>query len=63
MTIGEKIKQLRSQKGLTVRALAEKAGLCVTTVSHIETGQVQASSITIAKLAKALEVEYNELAN
>ncbi len=37
-TIGEKIKQIRVQKGITQEQLAEAAGVGVTHISHLETG-------------------------
>lgn len=61
MKLGEKIKQLRSQKGLTVRELASLANLNVATISHIENGKVRPNSITIAKIARILDENFDEL--
>jgi len=61
MTIGEKIKQVRSQKGLTIRSLSELSGLNIATISHVENGKVKPNSITIARLARTLELDFDEL--
>lgn len=47
------MKKLRTDKGLTIEALAAKAGICVSTAGKAERGgKVKAS--TLAKIAKAL---------
>jgi transcriptional regulator with XRE-family HTH domain len=46
---------------LTIRELAETAGVSKTTISNIENGQAEAYPTTIRKLAAALEVEPAEL--
>lgn len=61
MKLGEKIKQIRSQKGLTVRELARLSELNVATICHIENGKVRPNSITIAKIANVLGASFDEL--
>ncbi len=57
----ERIKSLRRQRVLTIRELAEKAGVSKTTISNIENGQAEAYPSTIRKLARALGVEPRDL--
>ena len=38
-TIGTQIKRMRKARGMTQEQLAEKAGVGVTHISHIETGR------------------------
>jgi repressor LexA len=57
MTIGERIKQLRTVKGMTQDELGAKVGLQKQTIYKYEQGLVvNLKRDTIAKLAKALEV-------
>ena len=63
MTIGEKIKKFRLEKGLTIKQLAEKANLSVTTVWGYENDKHKPSVITSHKLAKILDCSAYELYN
>jgi transcriptional regulator with XRE-family HTH domain len=47
------MKKLREKKGLTIEALAAKAGLCVSTAGKAERGG-KVTPRTLAKIAKAL---------
>lgn len=56
-SIGQKIKQLRNEKGWSQDELARQAGVPFTTVTKIETGVIKNPSIEkMAKIAKALDV-------
>ncbi len=48
--IGKRIKQLRLQKGITQKELAEKAGISLFTVSNIEKGNNISLHLMIAVL-------------
>lgn len=65
MEFGKRIKQLRKQKGLTLRALAEKVGLDFTYLSKVENGRVDYTPSTnkIRNLAQVLGVDELELLN
>nr|WP_264760747.1 helix-turn-helix transcriptional regulator [Aneurinibacillus migulanus] len=54
--MGKRIKELREQKGLTTVELSQKSGVSQSTISQIENSKRGASTKTIQKLAKALEV-------
>jgi len=58
---GERIRNLRLARGLTQEELAEKAGLHPTYIGIIERGEQSATLDTVEKLAKALEVEVEDL--
>ena len=57
----EKLKALRSEHVLTLRELAEEAGVSKDTIWRLENGHSEAHPSTIRKLAKALDVQPKEL--
>jgi transcriptional regulator with XRE-family HTH domain len=63
MEFGQKLRELRREKGLTLRALAEAVGVDFTYLSKIENGKAGylPGAETIRSLAAALEVEPLEL--
>ena len=56
MTLGARIKQLRTERGLQQRQLAAKAELTPSMVSQIESGRLTPSLHTLGKLAAVLGV-------
>ncbi len=54
--VGEKVRMVRKQRGLTQEELAEKAGLQNTYIGGIERGERNISLETLEKVAKGLEV-------
>jgi DNA-binding XRE family transcriptional regulator len=56
-----KVKVWREYRGLTLRALAEKAGIAPAYVSEIETRKKPGSVKAMAALARALDVEIEAL--
>ncbi len=56
MNIGERIKTIRKEKGLSQQALATKAGLAKITISEYEAGKYKPRTENIIKIASALEV-------
>ena len=60
--IGQRVRDLRTEKGLTQEQLAQRAELAnKTVVSSIETGRYAPSAATIQKLSHALGVEAGDL--
>lgn len=53
--VGRKLRELRAQRGLSLRALAERSGLNVNTLSLIENGKSSPSVSTLHQLAHSLE--------
>lgn len=62
-TLGQRVKELRSQRGLSQRQLAERGGLDFTYLSKIENNRLEhtPSIRTLQDLARALEVDELEL--
>ena len=54
---GERLKKLREEKKLSLRALADIAEMDYGNISEIENGKINPSLITIISLAEALEVD------
>ena len=59
--IGAKIRQLRKERALTLKQLANKTALSVSLISQIELGKSAASVSTLRKLATALGVSMSFL--
>jgi transcriptional regulator with XRE-family HTH domain len=55
------LKFLRLQRGLTIKELAERAGISASTLSYIERGEQTASEDVVQKIATALKVSSNYL--
>jgi transcriptional regulator with XRE-family HTH domain len=56
LTFGRRLKALRERAGLTQKELAERAGLALSAVGHLEQGLRQPSWATVVALGKALGV-------
>jgi transcriptional regulator with XRE-family HTH domain len=54
--VGSQLRQLRTGRGLSIRALADLSGLNVNTLSLIENGKTSPSVSTLQQLAVALQV-------
>lgn len=60
--IGKKIRRLRGAKDLSLTALAKRAGVSKSYLSHIETGKVENVSLNVLrKIAAALKIDLFEL--
>ena len=55
--IGKKIKELREERGLTVRELAEQSGVIYVNISKLENGKYNASIAILNKLLEVLGAE------
>jgi transcriptional regulator with XRE-family HTH domain len=58
---GEKLRRLRVEKALSLRALGERTGVAFDTINKLENGHRPARLVTIRTLADALDVEPKEL--
>jgi transcriptional regulator with XRE-family HTH domain len=56
VSVGHGLRKLRSERNLSIRALAEKSGLAVNTLSLIENGKTSPSCSTLQQIAAALGV-------
>lgn len=60
--VGQRIRELRKEKGMTQQELADKAGVDVSYLSLIETGRKQNPTITfLARIAAVLGVDIETL--
>ncbi len=56
-----KVKAIREQRGLSIRALAAKAKMSFTYLSNVENGKADPSLSTLRRIAKALKVKVADL--
>lgn len=56
MDVGYRLRELRTERGLSMRALARLSGLSTNALSMIERGKTSPSVSTLYKLSEALEV-------
>jgi transcriptional regulator with XRE-family HTH domain len=56
VNVGQRLRELRAERGLSIRALAERSGLNVNTFSLIENSKTSPSVSTLQQIAAALEV-------
>ena len=61
--IGQQIRKHRKAQGLSQEQLAERIGISVTHMSHIETGSTKLSLPVLADIADVLEVSADDLLN
>lgn len=59
--IGQQIRKYRKAHRMSQEQLAEKVGISVTHMSHIETGNTKLSLQVFTDIAKALEVSTDDL--
>ncbi|KPU43109.1 HTH-type transcriptional regulator PuuR [Oxobacter pfennigii] len=55
--IGQKINELRTAKGLTLKDLSEKTNLSVSFISQAERGQTSVAIMSLKKIAEALNAD------
>ena len=56
VNVGRRLRELRAEHDLSIRALAEKSGLAINTLSLIENGKTSPSVSTLQQIAAALDV-------
>jgi transcriptional regulator with XRE-family HTH domain len=56
INVGGRLRELRTERQLTIRSLAEMSGLNVNTLSLIENGKTSPSVSTLQQIAQALQV-------
>lgn len=61
IVLGDRIKELRKKKNLTMKQLGEKLNLAESTISLYESNKREPDSITIAKLAMLFDVSVDYL--
>ncbi len=58
---GERLRQLRRERALSLRELGSTTGIAFDTISRLENGKQDAQPRTLRRLAEALSVEPREL--
>jgi transcriptional regulator with XRE-family HTH domain len=61
LTVGEKIKELRLERGWSQTRLGYESGLSPTTISRLETGKNPPEDRTLRDLARAFDVDERTL--
>ncbi len=61
MTLGEKIRQLRKEKGFSQSLLEERSGVNAKLLSKYETGRIVPTADTLKKIAEGLEISADYL--
>jgi len=61
VSVGQRLREYRMERGFSIRELAEKSGLAVNTLSLIENKKSSPSVNTLVQLAKALEIQLANL--
>jgi transcriptional regulator with XRE-family HTH domain len=59
INVGRRLRELRIERGLSIRALAEQSGLNINTLSMIENGKTSPSVSTLQQAANALKAPIN----
>lgn len=59
--LSQRLREVRKAKGITQQELAERAGLHLTYVGHLEAGKYHPTVFVMWKVAKALGVGLDEL--
>lgn len=59
--IGDAVRRLRHERGLTLKQLAERAGLSISQISQIERAESSPSLSSLYRLATALDVRVQDL--
>ena len=62
-TIGQRIRNYRTQKGLSQEKLAELAGCHPTYIGQLERGEKNATLESVEKIASAMDISLSELFN
>jgi transcriptional regulator with XRE-family HTH domain len=57
VNVGRRLRELRAEHDLSIRALAEKSGLAINTLSLIENAKTSPSVSTLQQIAAALDVQ------
>ena len=58
---GERIRQIRLEKGISQEELANTAEIPINQVGRIERGEINTTLVTIKALADSLEIEVSKL--
>ncbi len=58
--LGSAVRRLRAERGLTMEALAIRAGVTISTISQLERAKVEPGWMTVRRVAEALGMSLTE---
>ena len=61
MSLGQKIKEIRLERGLTQNQLADETSITLRTIQRIENNEVKPSFHSLKELSRVLEIDFSEL--
>lgn len=61
VALGEVLRELRAESGLTLRQLSTKASISLGYISEVERGQKELSSEFMASIANALQIPLHQI--
>jgi len=61
LRLGQRIREIRKERGMSQTELAEKAGISLITISRIERGERDPHLTTLLRIARGLDVRLSEL--
>ncbi|MDN4592160.1 XRE family transcriptional regulator [Xenophilus aerolatus] len=61
LALGSRLRSLRKQQGRTLKELAKRSGVALSTLSKVELGQVAASYEKLLNIASALDIDISSL--
>ena len=59
--LGKIIRDIRKEKGISLRKLAESVGVSFVNISYIENGRIETSKDVLKKISKALNYDFDKL--
>ena len=59
--VGEIIRKIRKEKGISLRDLAKKVDVSFVNISYIENGRVETSKEVLRNISKALDYDFDKL--
>jgi len=59
--VGEIIRKIRKEKGISLRDLAKKVNVSFVNISYIENGRIETSKEVLRKISKALDYDFDKL--
>ena len=61
--LGENVRKLRKEKGLTIKQLAHQCDIEESNFIRLEKGRTNATSLTLLKVSRALNINLKDLLN
>lgn len=56
---GDLLRRIRKEKNIRVKQLSDSSGITMAQIRNLETNKCKPNAVTVAKLSKALEYEFD----